>query len=150
MENTHIIVYSPGNDCWGLMELAVKDFCVLGGKTMCICGGSVYLFPEGNSFGGNAITAKVTLPIQTAGGKRMFTRRFVFPAAAEAEGALKITARGDDMVLSRTVTLPRGRSMVDLRLGVQGRLIELTIENVEGCGFELPGGMSVEFGITEG
>ncbi len=150
VENTHIIVYSPENDCWGLMELAVKDFCVFAGKTMCICGENVYLFLEGNSFGGNAITAKVTLPIQSAGGKRLFTRRLVFPAAAEEEGALKITARGDDSVLSRTVVLPRGRSMVCLHLGVQGRLVELEIENVQGCGFELPGGMTAEFGITEG
>ena len=149
-ENTHVIVYSPGNDCWNLMELAVSDFTVFEGKTMCVCGGSIYLFSDGDSFGGNAIHARYTFPIRAEAGKRLFTRRFLFPVVMAEEGCLKITVKGDDITLSRIVALPQGKSMACIRLGVQGRLIEFGIENVLGCGFELPDGIKVEFGMTEG
>ena len=148
--NSHVLEYRLHDGTCSLVELAdVRAFLAvretMGEKLICLIGKRIYEYGAGGSLAGRPIAARWVSPVimPSAMETKRTVGRMSMMIEAETDGAVRLGLESGERERKLVVPLRKGVNLVRQRIRIRGRAFRFTIENVDGCGLKLPGGLEI-------
>ena len=149
-KNSHVLEYRMHDGTCSLVELAdVREFLVvreaMGERLICLIGNRIYEYGAGGQLAGQPIEARWISPVimPSAMEAKRTVGRMSMIIEAEEDGAVRLGLVSAEKERKQVVPLRKGVNLIRKRIRIRGRTFRFTIENVNGCGMKLPGGLEI-------